>query len=57
MTNRGHQFKRGLNVYEGKLSICNSGFHACKKLEDIFSYAPDDGWQEIYIVTETKKEK
>ena len=35
----GYQYKLGkTHVYDGKISMCKAGFHACRKLQDCFYY-------------------
>src|SRR3990167_257880 len=42
------QFEVGKEyTYEGKLEICESGFHACLKLEDCFKYYKAVSWNKI----------
>ena len=38
-TCKGFQYEIGETYeYNGKISLCSSGFHACKKLQDCFKY-------------------
>ena len=47
-TCRGFQYEVGKTYkHEGKLSICNSGFHFCRKASDCFSYYAFDSKNKV----------
>ena len=37
---RDTQYTLGMNKFHGSLSVCNSGFHFCEKLSDVFTHYP-----------------
>ena len=51
---RGFQYKVGETYkYEGKISICEAGFHFCKKLVDCFNYYTFDPENKVAIIEAT----
>lgn len=53
-TCRGFQYKVGETYkYEGKISICETGFHFCKKLIDCFNYYTFDPENKVAIIEAT----
>lgn len=42
--------RKGKNVYNGDVSICKSGFHACHELHEVFPFYPNDGNNVFYEV-------
>ena len=57
-TCRGFQYKVGETYkYEGKISICETGFHFCKKLIDCFNYYTFDPENKVAIIEATGEVK
>lgn len=53
-TCRGFQYKVGETYkYEGEISICETGFHFCKKLVDCFNYYTFDPENKVAIIEAT----
>src|SRR3990167_11188207 len=47
-TCNGFQYKVGEEyTFDGEISICKSGFHACKELKDCFKYYSCVGWNKF----------
>ena len=47
-TCKGFKFEIGKEyTYDGEVKICQSGFHACEKLQDCFKYYPCVPWMKI----------
>jgi hypothetical protein len=57
-TCRGFQYKVGETYkYEGEISICETGFHFCKKLVDCFNYYTFDPENKVAIIEATGEVK
>lgn len=57
-TCRGFQYKVGETYkHEGEISICESGFHFCKKLVDCFNYYTFDPENKVAIIEATGEVK
>jgi hypothetical protein len=48
---RDFQYELGKEfIYDGQIDLCNSGFHACKNLEDVFTYYSLNGKNRFFKI-------